>query len=241
MFGKKQCNFLANTNLKFMRSVPSLTIACILFGVSRQHYVVLAQFWSTCNPYTPPLNAHHPSQTALRKILGCCGNTKRHCRNAPCCRNIAAIPCNGHCRNVAATLQLRLHCRSIAAIPCCRNIAAMGPLLQYAVRIAAIRNASTHCRNIAAMTCCRNIAAMPWGIADYLKASEPFAHFARCPRTLGLRTAQPSRRSGPLQPGPSFASKAARGADSGIQTRRRQEDGGQRGSDLQLGQFLRKV
>ena len=57
----------------------------------------------------------------------------------------------------------------------------MGPLLQYAVRIAAIRNASTHCRNIAAMTCCRNIAAMPWGIADYLKASEPFAHFAALP------------------------------------------------------------
>ena len=105
------------------------------------------------------------------KILGCCGNTKRHCRNAPYCRNIAAIPCNGHCRNVAATLQLRLHCRSIAAIPRCRNIAAMGPLLQYAVRIAAIRNASTHCRNIAAMTCCRNIAAMPWGIADYLKSA----------------------------------------------------------------------
>ena len=63
-----------------------------------------------------------------------------------------------------------------------------------------------------------------------------------CPRTPGLRTAQPSRRSGPLQPGPSFVSKAARGADSGIQTRRRQEEeGGERGSDLQLGQFLRKV
>ena len=105
------------------------------------------------------------------KILGCCGNTKRHCRNAPYCRNIAAIPCNGHCRNVAATLQLRLCCRSIAAIPCCRNIATMGPLLQYAVCIAAIRNASTHCRNIAAMTCCRNIAAMPSGIADYLKSA----------------------------------------------------------------------
>ena len=105
------------------------------------------------------------------KILGCCSNTKRHCRNAHYCRNIAAIPCSGHCRNVAATLQLRLHCCSIAAIPRCRNIAAMGPLLQYAVRIAAIRNASTHCRNIAAMTCCRNIAAMPWGIADYLKST----------------------------------------------------------------------
>ena len=78
---------------------------------------------------------------------------------------------NGHCRNVAATLQLRLRCYSIATIPRCRNIAAMGPLLQYAVRIAAIRNASTHCRNIAAMTCCRNIAAMPWGIADYLKSA----------------------------------------------------------------------
>ena len=47
----------------------------------------------------------------------------------------------------------------------------MGPLLQYAVRIAAIRNASTHCRNIVAMTCCRNIAAMPWGIANYLKSA----------------------------------------------------------------------
>ena len=105
------------------------------------------------------------------KILGCCGNTKRHCHNAPYCHNIAAIPCNGHCRNVAATLQLRLRCCSIAAIPWCRNIAAMGPLLQYAVRIAAIRNASRHCRNIAAMTCCRNIAAMPWGIADYLKSA----------------------------------------------------------------------
>ena len=63
-----------------------------------------------------------------------------------------------------------------------------------------------------------------------------------CPRTPSLRSAQPSRRSGPLQPGPSFVSKAARGADSGIQTRRRQEEeGGERGSNLQLGQFLRKV
>ena len=115
------------------------------------------------------------------KILGCCCNTKRHCRNAPYCRNIAAIPCNGHCRNVAATLQLQLHCRSIAAILCCCNIAAMGPLLQYAVRIAAIRNTSTHCRNIAAMTCCRNVAAMPSGITDYLKAPGPFAHFAVLP------------------------------------------------------------
>ena len=53
--------------------------------------------------------------------------------------------------NVSATLQLQLYCRSIGAIPCCRNIAAMQPLLQYHVRIAAIRNASTHCRNIAAM------------------------------------------------------------------------------------------
>ena len=57
----------------------------------------------------------------------------------------------------------------------------MGPLLQYAVRIAAIRNASTHCRNIAAMTYCRNIAAMPSGIADYLKAPGPFVHFAALP------------------------------------------------------------
>ena len=57
----------------------------------------------------------------------------------------------------------------------------MGPLLQYAVRIAAIRNTSTHCRNIAAMTCCRNVAAMPSGIADYLKAPGPFAHFAVLP------------------------------------------------------------
>ena len=121
------------------------------------------------------------SDEFIWKILGCCCNTKRHCRNAPYCRNIAAIPCNGHCRNVAATLQLQLHCRSIAAIPCCCNIAAMGPLLQYAVRIAAIRNASTHCHNIAAMTCCRNVAAMPSGIADYLKAPGPFAHFAALP------------------------------------------------------------
>ena len=59
------------------------------------------------------------------KILGCCGNTKRYCLNAPYCRNIVAIPCNGHCRNVAATVQLRLRCRSIAAIPRCHNIAAM--------------------------------------------------------------------------------------------------------------------
>ena len=131
--------------------------------------------------------------------MGCCCNTKRHCRNAPYCRSIAAIPCNGHCRNapycrsiaaipcnghcrnVAATLQLQLHCRSIAAILCCCNIAAMGSLLQYAVRIAAIRNASTHCRNIAAMTCCRSVAAIPSGIANYLKAPGPFAHFAVLP------------------------------------------------------------
>ena len=99
------------------------------------------------------------STCIIWKILGCCGNTKRHCRNAP------------YCRNVAATLQLGLRCCSIAAIPCCCNIAAMGPLLQYAVCIAAIRNASVHCRSIAAMTCCCNIAAMPSGIADYLKSA----------------------------------------------------------------------
>ena len=72
MFAKKQCNFLANTNVKFMRLVPSLTIAYILFGVSRQHYIVLAQFWSTCNPYAPPLNTHHPSQVTLPLCLGIC-------------------------------------------------------------------------------------------------------------------------------------------------------------------------
>ena len=53
-----------------MRLVPSLTIVYILFGVSRQHYIVLAQFWSTCNPYAPPLNGHHPSQAALPLYLG---------------------------------------------------------------------------------------------------------------------------------------------------------------------------
>ena len=158
---------------------------------------------------------------------------------------VAAILQQYLAMGIAAMLLQHCNCGCIAAV-----------LLQYLV--AAILLQWGHCCNT---LCALQQSAMPqriaatlrqWRVAAILqqclgalqitwKHQSRLLISPRCPRTLGLRTAQTSRRSGPLQPGPSFASKAARGADSGIQTRRRQEDGGQRGSDLQLGQFFRKV
>ena len=103
------------------------------------------------------------------KILGCCGNAKGHCRNAPCNSSIAAMMqqrehcgnalqyCgNTYCGNAKGHCKQHQHCGNIVAIRALKQA-----LRQYAEALQQHR----HCRN--ALRHCSNtgIAAMLWGIA----------------------------------------------------------------------------
>ena len=90
------------------------------------------------------------------KILGCCGNAKGHCRNAPCNSSIAAM------------MQQREHCGNALQYcgnTCCGNVEGHCKQHQHCGNIAAIRALKRYCGN--ALRHCSNtcIAAMRWGIA----------------------------------------------------------------------------
>ena len=124
----------------------------------------LMRLIGTCCPSN---NCVH--STTIWKILGCCGNAKGHCRNAPCNSSIAAMMqqrehcgnalqyCgNTYCGNAEGHCKQHQHCSNIAAIRALKQA-----LRQYAEALQQHR----HCRN--ALRHCSNtgIAAMRWGIA----------------------------------------------------------------------------
>ena len=88
--------------------------------------------------------------------MGCCGNAKGHCRNAPCNSSIAAM------------MQQREHCGNALQYcgnTCCGNVEGHCKQHQHCGNIAAIRALKRYCGN--ALRHCSNtcIAAMRRGIA----------------------------------------------------------------------------
>ena len=100
----------------------------------------------------------------MGKILGCCGNAKGHCRNAPCNSSIAAMMqqrehcgnalqyCgNTCCGNVEGHCKQHQHCGNIAAIRALKRVLRQcAEALQQYVHC---RNALRHCSNTPLRQC----------------------------------------------------------------------------------------
>ena len=98
------------------------------------------------------------------KILGCCGNAKGHCRNAPCNSNIAAMMqqrehcgnalqyCgNTYCGNVEGHCKQHQHCSNIAAIRALKQ--ALWQYTEALQQYGHCRNALRYCSNTPLLQC----------------------------------------------------------------------------------------